>query len=76
MKKKIINIVCGIALFTCGYSIASIYYKKHTKFAGILRIDNSEEELPERLFLELEQDLKTIEKQKIIKLKVVKKNYL
>lgn len=73
MVSKSVTIV-GVGLI--GYFAGAIATKRKTKYAGILRIDNSEEDIQDRLFLELHTDLNKIEKSKAITLKVIRKNWI
>ncbi len=59
-----------------GYCLGKKSMKKSIKCYGTLRIDDSEKDISERLFLELDNDLKDIEKAKVIQLRVVKDNYV
>ena len=67
--------ISGVAL-AIGYHLGKKQMKKSIKCYGTLRIDDSEKDISERLFLELDNDLKDLEKAKAIQLKVVKDNYI
>lgn len=77
MVIKILNKVVTIAgAGFIGYLAGVVVTKRKTKYAGVLRIDNSEKDVPERLFLELNNDLDKIEKSKVIAVKVIRKNWI
>jgi hypothetical protein len=72
INKALLVVGAGIS----GYLVGIISCKKRTKYAGVLRIDNSEKDISERLFLELDGNLNDIEKAKVIKLKVIRRNWI
>ncbi len=76
IKNFIFKTLASGVLVGIGFLAGKITEKRNTKYAGVLRIDKSEENEPEKLFLELDTNLKDIEKAKIIKLKVIRKNWI
>lgn len=78
-KLKITIIGCAIssASLVCGYLVGKINERKRiakkTKYAGNLRIDNSEGE--EMMFLEV-TNYSALEDSEIIQFKVIRENYI
>ena len=68
---------CSIALFGVGYVAGWIFKKpKKEEVLGTLRIDNSDPDQPNALFLELGVPVEYISSKKIIHLRVLNENYL
>lgn len=76
MMKTAIKAITLVTTFVIGVAAGALTTKKKIKYAGILRIDNSEHNDSEGLFLELHKDLSAIEKAKVINLKVIRKNWI
>lgn len=80
MKKTIcILTVCNICSGIIGYVIGSKISEKkiiNSETIGTLRIDNSDSDNPNSLFLELKVPVSYISSEKIVKLKVLKENYI
>lgn len=76
MKKVLIPIsilVSSGLSFLLGYLIKK---PKNQLVSGTLRIDNSDPELPNALFLELDETVESISKKKSVTFRVLKKNYI
>lgn len=69
--------VCSIAAFGVGYATGWIF-KKHKKeeILGTLRIDNSDPDIQNALFLELGVPVEYVSSKKVVHLRVLKENYL
>jgi hypothetical protein len=74
--KIIGKITIPIISFVSGISAGKLLERKKLKPVGTLRIDHSEKNEPEKIFLELECDVKHLSKQKEVVLKVLKKDYI
>jgi len=76
-KRILISVACSIALFGVGYATGWIF-KKHKKeeILGTLRIDNSDPDQPNALFLELGVPVEYISSKKTIHLRVLNESYL
>lgn len=77
--KKIFLVAIPAILSLAGGFVAgrlSVKKPKPLKVIGNLRIDNSDEENPNALFLELRVPVSYISQEKIVHLKVVKEDYL
>lgn len=79
MNKKglLVSVACSIAFFGVGYATGRIFKKpKKEEIVGTLRIDNSDPDQPDALFLELGVPVEYISSKKIIHLRVLNENYL
>ena len=76
IKNFIFRTFTGVSLLGIGYFAGKMSERRHAKYAGVLRIDKTEKDEPEKLFLELNNNLNDITKAKTIKLKVIRKNWL
>lgn len=75
-KSKIIGCIIGsIILFGSGLFIGRKHSKKED-VSGILRIDNSDPDSPNNLFLELTSPIEDISHKKEVSFKVLTENYL
>ena len=76
-KKVLITAVYSIALIGVGYAAGQLFKKpKKEEILGDLRIDNSDPDIPNALFLELKVPVEYISSKKIVHLRVLNKNYL
>jgi hypothetical protein len=77
VKTCIFYSVCS---FIVGGIGGVIFEKRNTTkrlgYSGTLRIDNSEVDEPEKLFLELNRSLDELSKEKVVIFKVIKRNYI
>lgn len=69
------GIILGIILESVILAIVAALIFKHAH-DGDLRIDDSIEEDPTRMFLELHEDVQTIRKRKYVIFKVINENYI
>lgn len=78
MKKIFLVAIPTIISLAGGFVVGRLSVKKPKplKVIGNLRIDNSDEENPNALFLELRVPVSYISQEKIVHLKVVKEDYL
>lgn len=79
MNKKmvLVSVAYSITLFGIGYAAGRIFKRpKKEEILGTLRIDNSDPDQPNALFLELGVPVEHISSKKIIHLRVLKENYL
>lgn len=71
------SVACSIALFGVGCAAGWIFKRpKKEEILGTLRIDNSDPDQPDALFLELGVPVEHISSKKIIHLRVLNENYL
>lgn len=79
MNKKMVlmSMACSIALFGVGYAAGWIFKRpEKEEILGTLRIDNSDPDQPNALFLELRVPVEHVSSKKIIHLRVLNENYL
>ena len=79
MNKKgvFISAACSIAVFGAGCAIGLIFKKpEKEEILGTLRIDNSDPDVKNALFLELGVPVEYVSSKKIVHLRVLKENYL
>lgn len=71
------SVACSIALFGVGYAAGRIFKKpKKEEILGTLRIDNSDPDQPNALFLELGVPVEYISSKKTVRLQVLNESYL
>lgn len=76
MLKKIIFVAFQVSAFCAGIIFEKHVREKNKKYLGTIRIDHSEPEEPEKLFLELESDIDNLEDGKVVMFKVSRENYI
>lgn len=75
-KRVILNSLIFSSTLITGYIIGASVERSKKANVGVLRIDKSEENSPEKIFLELNTDIETLKKCRSVELKVVNKNYV
>jgi hypothetical protein len=77
-KKEIfISAACSIAAFGIGCAVGLIFKKpEKEEILGTLRIDNSDPDVKNALFLELGVPVEYVSSKKVAHLRVLKENYL
>ena len=79
MNKKgiLISAVCSIVAFGAGCAVGLILKKpEKEEILGTLRIDNSDPDIQNALFLELGVPVEYVSSKKVVHLRVLKENYL
>lgn len=82
MNKKILKFgglaFSSAVIFCIGISVgkAKSPKKKPEVCSGTLRVDNSDKDYPNQLFLELDEDVDILKHRKIAHFKVLNKNYI
>lgn len=78
MNKPLLVLISTIPSLVAGFVAGRLSAKKPKplKVIGNLRIDNSDDDNPNALFLELKVPVSYIYQEKIVHLKVVKQDYL
>lgn len=76
MLKKIILFSLPFTAFYAGIIFEKNRIKNSTKYFGTIRVDHSEDDEPEKLFLELESSIDNLEDSKIVMFKVLRENYI
>lgn len=77
MKKTILLFpLISVASFAFGILIDRKINTKRTNYIGTIRIDRSEEDEPDKIFLELETDLETLAQTKTGNVRIIRKNYV
>lgn len=82
MNKKILKfgglVLSNAIIFCIGISIgkAKSSKKKPEVYSGTLRVDNSDKDYPNQLFLELDEDVDILKHRKTAHFKVLNKNYI
>lgn len=78
MNKPLLVLISTIPSLVAGFVAGRLSVKKPKplKVIGNLRIDNSDDDNPNALFLELKVPVSYIYQEKIVHLKVVKQDYL
>lgn len=70
--------IIGVSSFILGVSTTLLICKKPKKeeILGNLRIDNSDSDMKDSLFLELKVPVSYISSKEVVKFKVIKENYI
>ena len=78
LKKKIIYVGIPIASFITGIIVRQLFIKKPKKeeILGTLRIDNSDPDNVNGLFLELKVPIEHIVNKKVVTFRILKENYI
>ena len=79
MNKKgmFISAACSIVAFGAGCAVGLIFKKpEKEEILGTLRIDNSDPDMKNALFLELGVPVEYVSSKKVVHLRVLKENYL
>lgn len=82
MNKKFLKIggiaISNAIIFYIGVSIGKAKSSKNKPevCSGTLRVDNSDKDYPNQLFLELDEDVDVLKRRKIAQFKVLNKNYI
>ena len=78
IKNKKIFIYVGLSIisFIAGYTINKISSNKKEEIDGILRIDNSDSDNVNGLFLELKVPIEYIINKKLVTFRTLKENYI
>lgn len=78
IKNKKIFIYVGLSIisFIAGYIISEITSNKKEEIDGVLRIDNSDSDNVNGLFLELKVPIEYITNKKLVTFRTLKENYI
>lgn len=82
MNKKILKfggfVISNAIVFCIGIGIGKLKSskKKPEVYSGTLRVDNSDKDYPNQLFLELDEDVDILKHRKVAHFKVLNKNYI
>ena len=75
-QKILINSLVACSFTFVGYIFGAAVERSKKSEIGVLRIDKSEEDAPEKIFLELNTDVESLKNKKCVQLKVLSKNYV
>lgn len=75
-KKIFIYIGLSIVSFIAGYILSEIASNKKEEIDGVLRIDNSDSDNVNGLFLELKVPIEYITNKKLVTFRTLKENYI
>ena len=75
-KKIFIYVGLSIVSFISGYILSEITSNKKEEIDGILRIDNSDSDNVNGLFLELKVPIEYITNKKLVTFRTLKENYI
>ena len=75
-KKIFIYVGLSIVSFIAGYILSEIVSNKKEEIDGVLRIDNSDSDNVNGLFLELKVPIEYITNKKLVTFRTLKENYI
>lgn len=75
-KKIFIYVGLSIVSFIAGYILSEIASNKKEEIDGVLRIDNSDSDNVNGLFLELKVPIEYITNKKLVTFRTLKENYI